>query len=313
MINSTELVICTRNRIPTLLQQIEHLSELSEMKNVRLLIVDNSDEDTQGYNELTHGVKRYSSKFSDLKIIKSTPGLVIARNKALEYSSSDVIVFIDDDVRLPTNFIPIIHARFKKYPEIVGLAPLIEGLYDSQSIFLKNFLRIFRIFQGKITLTSHAFWIYERTKKDRYVDWLPGCCMAYRSRAISGTTFSTDLLMGSTGGYSLGEDVDFSSRISRKGQLLCAVDIKIFHDLSKINRSNDQVMQQAIGEWRGYAARRLHRSNYLATFIFELLYLVLSRFFGSSRHDRAKIRWRGFRSNRLLPLKINRNNTEGAS
>ena len=111
----------------------------------------------------------------------------------------------------------------------------------------------------------------------------------------------------------VGEDVDFSSRISRKGQLLCAVDIKIFHDLSKINRSNDQVMQQAIGEWRGYAARRLHRSNYLATFIFELLYLVLSRFFGSSRHDRAKIRWRGFRSNRLLPLKINKNNTEGAS
>jgi GT2 family glycosyltransferase len=313
MINSIELVICTRNRIPTLLQQIKHLSELSEMKDVQLLIVDNSDEDTQGYIELSNVVRNYSSKFSNIKMIKSSPGLVFARNKALENLSSEIIVFIDDDVRLPINFIPTIHASFKKYPEIVGLAPLIEGLYDSQSIFLKNFLRIFAVFQGKITPTSHTFWIYERTKKDRYVDWLPGCCMAYRSSAISETTFSTDLLLGSTGGYSLGEDVDFSSRISRKGRLLCVVDIKIFHDLSEINRSDDQVMQQAIGEWRGYAARKLHRSNYLATFIFELLYVALSRFFSPSRHSRAKIRWHGFRSNRLLPLKIKKNDKEGAS
>ena len=71
MINSIELVICTRNRIPTLLQQIEHLSKLSEMNYVQLLIVDNSDEDTQGFNELERDAKKHSSEFGNLRIIKS--------------------------------------------------------------------------------------------------------------------------------------------------------------------------------------------------------------------------------------------------
>lgn len=303
MINSTQLVICTRNRISTLLKQIEHLSELSEMKNVQILIVDNSDEDTKGIHGLAAALRKYSSKFADLKMIKSKPGLVIARNEALKYSKTEFIIFIDDDVRLPTNFISVIINGFSRYPEIAGLAPLIEGLYESKSKFQRNVLKIFKVIQGKITPTSHAFWVDEKTEKDLYVDWLPGCCMAYRASKISGIAFSTDLLKGSTGGYSLGEDVDFSSRVSINGPLVCVVDAKIFHDLSDVNRSNDNLMQQAIGEWRDYASRNLNKTSYFATLVFELLYLLLSRFSGRSKYSRAKIRWHGFMSHRMLPAK----------
>jgi GT2 family glycosyltransferase len=217
----------------------------------------------------------------------------------LKNIKSDITIFIDDDVRLPHEFFKKIRETFTRDDEIVGCSPLINGLYSTRSKYLKNLISLIPILQGKITPTAHTFWVDDRVKRNYTVQWLPGCCMAYRSQAILNNQFSEVLLKGASGGYSLGEDVDFSARIGGVGKLICASDITIFHDLSPINRGNDEKMQVAIGEWRRYAARNLARSNTLATFIFEILYLGISRLRKKKVAELADLRWKGFLSNSI--------------
>jgi GT2 family glycosyltransferase len=296
---SIDLFICTRDRQETLLNQIDLLSNSFETNKVRLVVVDNSNLDEIELNQLREKLGKFTSKFRTIELITSEPGLVHARNVSLDNVKSDIIIFIDDDVRLPREFFEKMRETFVLDDEIVGCSPLINGLYSGRSGYLRKFVELIPIVQGKITLTAHTFWVDDRATRNYAVQWLPGCCMAYRSEAIQNKRFSEDLLQGASGGYSLGEDVDFSARVGREGKLICASNIKIFHDLSPINRENEGKMQVAIGEWRRYAAKSLPRSNTFTTFAFELLYLAVSSLRGKRTAKLAVLRWKGFRSNSI--------------
>ena len=294
-----DLFICTRDRQETLLDQIELLSNSSEVSEIRLVVVDNSDLGGQELTQLRRRLRHFASHFRTLELITSEPGLVHARNMCLRNIESDISIFIDDDVRLPHEFFKRIRETFTRDDEIIGCSPLINGLYSTRSKYLKNLISFFPILQGKITPTAHTFWVDDRVTRDYKVQWLPGCCMAYRSKAILNKRFSEVLLGGASGGYSLGEDVDFSARMGGVGKLICASEITIFHDLSPINRGNDERMQVAIGEWRRYAARNLARCNTLATFAFEIIYLGISRLRRKRVAELADLRWKGFLSNSI--------------
>ena len=294
-----DLFICTRDRQETLLTHIELLSSSSEASEVRLVIVDNSNLNEDALVQLRNEVQKFSSSFRSLELITSTPGLVYARNMSIENIKSEIAIFIDDDVRLPLNFFHRIREIFSQNNDIVGCSPLISGLYSTHSKQLRRLIKYFPNLQGKITRTSHTFWVDDSATRNFEVQWLPGCCMAYRSEAISDKRFSEALLNGALGGYSLGEDVDFSSRVAADGKLICASGIKIFHDLSPINRGNDERMQLAIGQWRRYAAQNILGTSQVATLAFEFLHIVISQIRGKRFSKLANFRRKGYFSIRM--------------
>ncbi len=300
---TTDLVVCTRNRTETVLRQVAQIGTLDKASEVRLVIVDNSDFSTTKYAEFANNLKAFSKNFLELKLMTTNPGLVNARNLAMDNLMGEIVVFIDDDVRLPENFFPMVREIFLENTEVIGFAPLIDGLYSQLPPLHRNFLRIFNRLQGKLIPTTHSFWVDEDTSKQHNVNWLPGCCMIFKTSEVKEFRFSQELQMGAAGGYSLGEDVDFSSRVSRRGKLICTPKIKIFHDLSPINRTENLVLQKAIGEWRGYASSSLPHCSYPATFVFEFMYLVLSFFKGGHKFNLTKNRWNGFLSNTLTKVK----------
>jgi GT2 family glycosyltransferase len=304
--NSIDLVICTRNRQETLVELLAGLSNCDDMKDVELYIIDNSDLQISTQMSLESKVLEFEKFFKNTFYFTCSPGLVNARNKALIETKSDLIIFIDDDVKVPKDFIQKIRSVFLDV-EISGAAPLIKGLYEGDSI--KNFIfrNCFSNLFGRVLLTSHTFWVPVGIQFKRPVDWLPGCCMAYRKKHIEGLIFSEELQSGSSGGYSLGEDVDFSLSAGQRGELVCISDLIIEHDMSSENRVTDLTLNRAIGEWRSYASRKYQGTSYGATLLFEIIYFITACL---TRPKHVKIsfaRWSGFRSN---PMNIRRHGNE---
>ena len=103
MAASVSIIICTRDRAESLRQTLESLSKCQVPADLmaELVVVDNGSTDhTQAIVEASvfdgSPVRRVSEQ---------APGLSRARNAGLRATSSDVILFTDDDVRVPDGWI----------------------------------------------------------------------------------------------------------------------------------------------------------------------------------------------------------------
>lgn len=303
---SIDLVICTRNREKTLLELLSSLSSCDDMKEVELYVIDNSELKISDQLSVERKIMEYKIFFKNTFYFTCKPGLVNARNRALIETKADLIVFIDDDIKVPKDFIKKIRSAFSDI-EISGAAPLIKGLYEGDSVKNLIFRNCFPNLFGRVLITSHAFWVPSRIKFNGSVDWLPGCCMVYRKKHIEGLIFSEELQSGSSGGYSLGEDVDFSLRAGQRGKLVCISDLIIEHGMSSENRIQDLTLSRAIGEWRSYVSRKYQVTSYGATLLFEIIHFVTTCLTRPKYLKISFARWSGFRSN---PMNIRRDRNE---
>ena len=178
-----------------------------------VLIVDSSD---------SFFVENVSSKTLNIRIIH-TPIKSAAqqRNIGLEYilknfekSQIPYISFLDDDVRVPVDYLQQIARLFESNPEAVGISGFAKN--DSHLVRKRSFLTDFLGITGepgkmtKAVVNISPFGI-EDVKE---VDWLIGCS-TWRRSAIEGIRFEGDFW-----GHSLFEDVIFSLRAKEQGKLL---------------------------------------------------------------------------------------------
>jgi len=124
---NVSVIICTRNRAEYLRDTLQSLGAVSIPQGVtaELIVVDNgSADDTQ--NVVRH---RELSQFHGVRLIEEPrPGLSLARNAAVAHANGDILLFTDDDVRLPGNWMsgmiePIRAGRADAVAGGVELAP----------------------------------------------------------------------------------------------------------------------------------------------------------------------------------------------
>ncbi|WP_160164501.1 glycosyltransferase family 2 protein [Pedosphaera parvula] len=125
----TSVIICTRNRAGSLKETLESVKELRSMLGLQqeVLVVDNgSSDETQAVVKQT--------QFAEIKlryVFESRPGLAVARNRGVKEARGRLLLFTDDDVRLPQNWIelmcsPILEGRADAVVGRVKLAPELE-------------------------------------------------------------------------------------------------------------------------------------------------------------------------------------------
>lgn len=248
---SHTVVICTRDRVAETLEFLENFSKTSSFELINVIIVENSlsKENAQTLREIIEG----ETQFSNVRVIQSLPGLARARNESFSLLSSNIVHFMDDDIGLPTNYFEYIDEMFSKYPQIAGLAPHIENTVNESSVCFRVMIEktlgyLFRT-EGKLSKSGRARWI-PKSGKHYEVEWLPGCCMVYRTDAITNIKFDTGLENGPLGGYALGEDLEFSHRISKRAKLMGLGEISVEHKLAPNNRTNWIKMDEGIGRLR---------------------------------------------------------------
>lgn len=206
----TSVIVCTRNRLPELLQFTHSLAQQSEPPD-EYLIVDSSDtpiNQSKGFTETMH------ASALPLTYIRTTPGLTHQRNVGIKHCQGEIIYFFDDDIILAKDYLQIINQTMRNDPDCMGAMgdiantnkPTFIGRFE---FALRGIFLLQRSFgDGKFRssgLPRHPYGTHEAID----TEVLGGCLMAYRKVVFDEFSFDDSMT-----GYSYMEDVDFSRRVS---------------------------------------------------------------------------------------------------
>ena len=175
-----------------------------------------------------HGSSRASAESvgSDLiRYEKTAPGLPRQRNKALELARGDVVVFFDDDVKVEPGAFSVL-ARDYEDPSVLGVTgKVIEK--EHRKVFGKH-SPLRKLLPGSGDEGSFTNYGYPRRLVDRDskrdIHFMHGSCMTVRKEIAKEVRFDEHLA-----GYALGEDEDFSYRLSRRGRIVYDPDLVVHH------------------------------------------------------------------------------------
>jgi len=265
---SHTVVVCSRDRSLELSEFLENISKVAHFSSVELIVVENSLS-AERYQEVKIKIDS-DPKFQKVTLIQSPPGLARARNASFSIIGSDIVHFMDDDISLPTNYFEVVDKAFFDNPQTGGLSPFIQSASTLTKSRIKKMLSpIFHV-DGKLSKSGRAKWL-SRSGKNHQVYWLPGCCMVYRINTIQRFRFETQLENGPLGGYALGEDLDFSHRISKHTKLLGLGEISVFHKLAPNDRTNWIKMDDGIGRLRAFLLVRFPEDVRISRVLISLL------------------------------------------
>lgn len=108
---SVSVCICTRNRASSLEKTIEYVlrSNVRPDRSVELIVVDNDSSDAT-----KNVVARFANASLPVRyVVEKRLGLSAARNCAVALSSYDVLMFTDDDVLVPEDWIEGVSSMFE--------------------------------------------------------------------------------------------------------------------------------------------------------------------------------------------------------
>lgn len=125
------IAICTYNRADYLRDTLHDLStQRADPKDFEILVVNNNSTDhTFDVCEV------FAKNHPDLNVhtvIESNQGLSFARNRCVEESSSNYILYIDDDVHLENSFVETALGYIKKNPDINCVGGRIFVSFDGE-------------------------------------------------------------------------------------------------------------------------------------------------------------------------------------
>lgn len=246
-------ILCSKDREEYLRSLVHNLLEVDAIYDTEVIIIEASKDNRMTVSDL-------SIDWPSRIILKKTAaGLPQQRNEGLQLASGEVVVFLDDDVILKTSMYPELCKAFAD-SAVVGAAPLLEDElvtgegFTWHNFFLRMGLKSGRA--GRVTKSGVNSWLIDKPySSNLFVEWLPGCAMAYRREAIKGLLFNEALTKGPLGGYALGEDVDFSLRAGKRGNLICVPTIRINHTKAPSIRDRELEMAEARGRWFAFLVR----------------------------------------------------------
>lgn len=290
----SSVIIPTKNRNQELANALRSILIQTRLPQEVILVDDGSMDGfplKQQFEDV--GVRTYYHR-------KSTPGLPESRNAGVKLSTGDVILFLDDDVILFPTYIEEIVGLFEsdKTGEIGGVggseANLIKPIsWMSRLRRLRDIVCLMGGFKEGRVLPSGYCTEYGSTgspiKKVTAVDFLVGATSAYRRSVFQEFLFTENY-------RELGEDKDFSYRVSRKHRLLINPDALLFHFEAPQGRGNrrDRGRRGILGRYI-FFRRYLLGSRYQWVFFYYALFghvasRALIAFVSRDSGDREQLR-----------------------
>ena len=230
----TSLIIPTYNRPEALSDCIDSVLKQTVLPD-ELIIVDDGNLEEIPYEKACQNKGIHTIYYK-----KDTPGLTRSRNKGVELSSGDIILFLDDDVILFPDYIEQILAGYDENTS--GVGGLVE--IELPKTFKNSIRRIFEIIflisgmeEGKV-LPSGFCTNYSTTnrpiKELKKVDFLDGGVMSVRSEVFEEFSFNEKYNR-----CGMGEDKDFSYRVAQRYNVKINPKARLYHMNSIIMSPND--------------------------------------------------------------------------
>ncbi len=179
-------------------------------------------------------------------------GLTHARNRAVDLSHGDVVLFLDDDVELSPGYLREIMRVFEADHDrrIGGAGGLIVNLPDSLSRLQR--IRSWLFYRGPfgVERDTLAFHLYPGTQPRRAMR-LHGGDLALRREVFASFRFDEGY-----SGYSFGEDRDFTVLVSTRFELWWVPGARLIHKEAPASRlSRERFCELRILSWLRFYSR----------------------------------------------------------
>jgi glycosyltransferase involved in cell wall biosynthesis len=206
------LIIATKDRPTSLLDALE--SSARELpSNGEVIVVDGDPE-----RSAESVVRRLAHQHPDMDIryVASEAGAALQRNVGIDLARGDIVIFIDDDCTVEPGLFEVLTSAYGD-PSVVGATGRIDGpSFERLGSNPHSRLRWLLLGGGRQgSMTSFGFRrpIID-VEQARDVQYMPGPLMSARHDLAAEVRFDERLAA-----YSLGEDDDFSYRLSRRGRI----------------------------------------------------------------------------------------------
>jgi len=248
---TTDIFIPTSNRLDALKMCLESISKQTN-KDFKILLVGLKKD--QAIDDLL-------KSFNKLKIeyfIQKRPGLIVAANEALNKSTADIFIRIDDDVIVDDKWLENIIETFESDNEIGGitgptimskeglksrdLTEILEKMRNSKNILLKLFYNLYcnYLYEGKLFevsqfLKSGLFTLGSnhelslKIKSQIEVSNLEACNLACRKKLLEKIDGFDEIFLEGLGDY---HEADVAMKIKRLGfKLIFNPKAKLVHNV----------------------------------------------------------------------------------
>ncbi len=153
---------------------------------------------------------------TDIRYVASETGAALQRNVGIDLAHGDVVIFIDDDCTVEPGLFKVLTRAYGD-PSVVGVTGRIDGpsceRLGSNPHSRLRWLLLGGGRQGSMTSFGFRRPIID-VEQARDVQYMPGPLMSARRDLAAEVRFDERLAA-----YSLGEDDDFSYRLSRRGRI----------------------------------------------------------------------------------------------
>ena len=124
------VIICTYNRDKFLYDALKHVAANDfPIEQYEIILVNNNS--TDNTESECH---RFSANFPQVKFryfVETMQGLSYARNRGIAESLGDVLIFLDDDSFVKSDYLRNLHNQLNKYPEAMAFGGKITPRFES--------------------------------------------------------------------------------------------------------------------------------------------------------------------------------------
>jgi glucosyl-dolichyl phosphate glucuronosyltransferase len=184
--------------------------------------------------------------------VPSEVGLTVQRNHGIDKTKGDIVLFLDDDVTFPPDVFARLAAAYDE-PRVVGVTgQIVEP--DSGRIGAPHSALRHRLLgggrEGEFTRFGYPRYL-RNVDVPRDVEYMLGCFMSARREAAEHVRFDEAM-----GGYALGEDEDFSYRLSRLGRIRYVPDLVVHHHKLGFGSKDPRAFNRLVVRNRTYLFRK---------------------------------------------------------
>lgn len=247
-ITPVSILICTRNRASHLRETLASVARLEVPPSLQpeLIVVDNASTDATAET-----VRTLTLPNMPIRLIQETRrGVGHARNTAVREATGDILLFTDDDIRLPANWLAKMCA-----PILSGEADAVVGKVTIAPHLLRPWMDAFHR-----TALSSTEAMDEAAPRDMF-----GANMGF-SRSVLATIPAFDPELGPGTAIGALEDILFSWQIAEAGLRTVAVfDVGVEHHFDESRLTRASFVEAARRRGRSLAYIRYHWQHWPAS------------------------------------------------